>query len=293
MRLIDICISAITLLLLTCCSSNKKDHMTVTVSLPPEAWIVSQIAGDRMNVNTLLPNGANPETYDPTVGDIRRLSSSDLFLISGGLEFEKKIASQLPDDIITTNLSEGITLLYDTHGHNHKSDHYDNDPDHHGEENQYDPHTWSSVRNARIITTNILNALINADPDGKDYYNRRAENLLERLDSLDSAYSSRLTPLNGRSFLIWHPSLSYLARDYGLIQIPIGMENKEQSVRSLKSVIDSAKVSRPIVLFLQPEYDTPASAAIARDLGVELFTINPLNSDWWSETEATIGALTK
>lgn len=285
-------------LVLTGCGKAKESREpTVTVSLPPEAWLTSQIAGDRMRVNTLLPAGANPETYDPTVSDIRRLAASDLFLVSGSLEFEKKVSGQLPEGLPVSDLSEGIELIYDTHGHAKglAKGHGDGHEHGHGEEGHShaygDPHTWSSTKNARIIVANILEALSEADPDGKGYYEKNARRLTARIDSLDRAYTQRLGSEEGRTFLIWHPSLSYLARDYGLRQLPLGMENKEQSVRSLKAVVDTARKADPIVMFVQPEYDTPSAASMAREIGVRTVVINPLNPDWMGEMEATLDAL--
>jgi len=276
-----------------CGKAKESGEPTVTVSLPPEAWLTSRIAGDRMRVNTLLPAGANPETYDPTVSDIRRLAASDLFLVSGSLEFEKKVRGQLPDGLHVSDLSEGIELIYDTHGH--AKGQTDSHAHGHGEEahsHAYgDPHTWSSTKNARIIVANILEALSEADPDGKEYYEENARRLTARIDSLDRAYAQRLGSEEGRAFLIWHPSLSYLARDYGLRQLPLGMENKEQSVRSLKAVVDTARKANPIVMFVQPEYDTPSAASMAREIGVRTVVINTLNPDWMGEMEATLDAL--
>lgn len=280
----------------TGCGREKSGSgRTVTVTLPPEAWLAQEVVGDRMKVNTLLPVGANPETYDPTVGDIRRLASSDLLLVSGTLQFEDKITSQLRDEMKIADLSKGIDLLYDTHSHNDGNHHHPAkhpSPDEaHGHGSGADPHVWSSVGNAKIIVDNILTALVNADPEGKEQYEANAARLNERLDSLSSAFTRRLSPLKGSSFLIWHPSLSYLARDYGLRQQFLEMENKEQSVKSFKALVDSLDNSRPLVMFVQPEYDTPTAAAMAREFSLPSVSINPLNPNWMEEMERVVNAL--
>ncbi len=276
------------------CSKRTADNgekPTVTVSLAPHASLVSDIAGDRMRVVTLMPKGGDPETYDPTVSDIRRLTSSTLYLMAGNIAFEHRVASQLPASVKVTDLSDGIELLYGTHNHSHDHDNAHHDIDHSDIDHNPDPHTWSSLRNGKIIVSNIVKALSSADPEGAEYYSTRGARLTERIDSLDSVYSAALAPLKGRTFLIWHPSLSYLASDYGLHQQSLAQEHKEHSVKSLKALLDSAAASSPTVLLLQPESDTPVARSTASSMSVPVEVINPLNPDWLQEMTHTLEAL--
>ena len=278
----------------------------VTVSLAPYASLVSDIAGDRMRVSTLMPKGGDPETYDPTVKDIRRLNGSTLYLMAGNMPFEQRIASQLPANVKTVDLSEGIDLLYGTHSHGNAHSHLHEhqhglshsheageviDHEHHHDESA-DPHTWSSLRNGKIIVANIVKALSETDPDGAGYYTSRGARLTQRIDSLDAMYTAAFAAQNGCTFLIWHPSLSYLAHDYGLHQHSLLQENKEHSVKSLKATLDSASAISPKVLLLQPESDIPIARSTASSFGVPVETINPLNPDWMGEMIHTLDALT-
>lgn len=270
--------------LMAACSGSKSggdgsDRLPVTVSLPPQAWFVEAIAGDSAEVNVLLPAGANPESFEPGMSAIKDASRSRVMILSGGLAFEHeldhKIGSAGGSDRLIINSSEGIELLYGTH------DHHDGHSDHrHGEA---DPHTWTSVRNGKVIATNIYNALKEADPDREPYYSVRYEALMAHIDSLDRAFASRLADRGGDAILVMHPSLGYFARDYGMRQVSIGSEGKEMSVQGLKRRLDEARSAEGGVLFVQAEFDSRQAEAVAEQVNARVEVINLLNPDWEGE----------
>jgi zinc transport system substrate-binding protein len=224
-------------------------------------------------VTTLLGRGANPETFDPTMKARMALENSAAFFQVGGLPFEESIAETLGENVKIVNTSKGIDPIYGTHDHGDA----DSDDHHHG---GADPHTWTSVKNARVIARNMLDALIEIDPDGADFYRQRHSRLDSRLDSLDRVLADKLTDIKTRAFAVWHPSLSYFARDYGLTQISVGFENKEMSPRALAEVTDDARQAGVKVLFFQKEYDSRQANSLCGAIGAELVTINPLEYDW-------------
>ena len=78
-----------------------------------------------------------------------------------------------------------------------------------------------------------------------------------RLDSIDNAITARLAPHKGDSFIVWHPSLSYFARDYGLNQVVVGgSEHKESSIADLKESIDTAR-NAELLYFLPERFRQP------------------------------------
>ncbi len=99
------------------------------------------------------------------------------------------------------------------------------------------------------------------------------------MDSIDSVVAGRLGS-EGGAFAVWHPSLSYFARDYGLEQIAVGAESKEVSPRRLKEIIDEARADSVEVFFFQREYDSRQAQTINSAIGSRLVTIDPLSYDW-------------
>ena len=90
---------------------------------------------------------------------------------------------------------------------------------------------------------------------------------------------------------MWHPSLSYFARDYGLHQISIEYNGKEASVSHLKEEIDVARASGARVFFYQKEFDTRQITTINEQIGARMVTINPMNYEWEEEMRNIVNVL--
>lgn len=263
--------------------SRGPEHPTVTVSIEPQRWLLEQIVGDKAEVRSLLSAGANPETYDPTVTNLMNVSNSKAYMRLGNVGFEEAVI----DKIKATNpglpvfdTSVGITPITGTHSCG----------DHHHDE--ADPHIWTSVVNAKIMARNMMQAMVGVDKDNEAYYRKREARLQERLDSLNQAFAARLAPVRGRSFAVWHPSLSYLARDYGLNQVVLGgAENREISPTALKEVIDSAKRAGVKVMFSQRDFDSRQAASVNSSVGARQVDINPMAEQWQQEMERIVAAL--
>lgn len=104
-----------------------------------------------------------------------------------------------------------------------------------------------------------------------------------RLDSLDAGLDSLLASSRGKAFVVWHPSLSYFARDYGLRQISLSPEGKEASVNMMQTAVDSARASGAEILFFQKEIDSRQAETANEQIGATLVNINPLSYNWNKE----------
>ncbi|MCM1356173.1 MAG: zinc ABC transporter substrate-binding protein [Staphylococcus sp.] len=269
--------------LLMACSSPSHTPPIVTVSIEPQKYLLEQITGNRIEVRTLIANGANPETFDPSVNHILNLSKSIGFLRIGNIGFEEAILDKIhaeQPDLPIFNTSLGIVPITGTHSH-------DGVP--HG---TIDPHTWTSVKNAKIIARNMLSAMVEIDPSNADYYTRNHERLTQHLDSLDNAFAAKLATHSGEAFMVWHPSLSYFARDYDLVQIPAGnSDNKEMAMGSLKHVIDEAAEHNVKLFFYQKDLDSRQAETLSDQLDVNRVSINPLSYHWEDEMVAIADAI--
>lgn len=253
---------------------------TLTVSIEPQRYLLQRIAGDRWHINTLLSKGADPENFDPAISALRALQDSRAYFTVGTIPFEETIISRMKPDstlrIIDT--SSGIRLIEGTHhSHDHSHDH--------GHTHDTDPHVWASVRNARVMARNMYQALINLDTDNTDTYTRNYLRLDAELDSLDREITHTLAQAQGDAFLVWHPSLSYFARDYSLRQIAMGMENKELSADAFRRHIDEVAGHNATIFFTQPEFDGNRSDNIIRQTGIRNIPVNTLTFDLTSELQ--------
>lgn len=270
--------------------THGDDKPTLAVSVEPQRQLLEALVGDRYDVVTVLPTGANPETFEPTVNGRMIIDRALLYFTISNLPFEQSVAKSLSDNVKIVDSAAGISPVYGTHSHDDDDDDDDNDHDshHHGSD---DPHKWASVRNARIIAANMAKALCELDPDGADTYNKNLADLDAKLADADIRLTKQLKDAP-RTFAIWHPSLSYFARDYNLEQIAVGFENKELSPRQLAEVSQHIANSGATVLLMQQEYDARQSSTLTKMLGIKTVTINPLDYNWLSQLTTVADALT-
>lgn len=265
------------------CGSKVKERPIVTVSIQPQKFFLEKIVGEKMEVKCLLASGGNPETYEPAITHLVNLEKSEAYFCIGNIGFEAAIIDKVHannPDLKIYNNSEGIALIVGTHGHSYDGHSY-----------EVDPHTWSSVKNAKTIATNMYKAIADIDPSNQSYYAKRYDAFMAELDSLDSHISQMLAPKRDAAFLVWHPSLSYFARDYGLHQISIGVEGKESSVQSLQHQIEHAREDSVQVFFFQKGFDSRQAQVINEQIGAEMISINPLNYYWDEEMLSIASAI--
>lgn len=265
------------------CTSAPSESKIVTVSIEPQKYLLEQITGDRVEVRCLLANGANPETYDPSVTHLMNLQKSMGFLRMGNIGFESALLDKIHQanpELPIYNTSDGISLITGTHSHNGVI---------HGD---VDPHTWSSVKNAKVITKNMLDAMIEIDPANKAYYQRNYTRFASHLDSLDNAITAKLAHVHGKAFLVWHPSLRYFARDYGLEQVVVGnAEHKDVALGSLREVVEHAREHEADIFFTQKDFDSRQVSAINSQIGAREVSINPMAYEWENEMLTLADAL--
>jgi zinc transport system substrate-binding protein len=164
----------------------------------------------------------------------------------------------------------------DDHDHGHNS----ND----GHIHAVEPHVWNSTGNALIIAGNTYKALSQLDKTNEVYYRNRYDSLCQRIQHTDSLIRRQLSaPEAAKAFMIYHPALSYFARDYGLHQISIEEGGKEPSPAHLKALIDLCQAEDVRVIFVQPEFDKRNAETIAQQTGTKVIPINPLSYDWEEE----------
>lgn len=274
---------ALMVTLVACSGTKEKEHPIVTVSIQPQKFFLEKIVGDKIEVKCLLASGGNPETYEPAITHLVDLEKSEAYFCIGNIGFEAaiidKIRANNPELKIYNN-SEGIDLIVGTHGHSHD-----------GKSLEVDPHTWSSVKNAKTIASNMYKAIADIDSSNSDYYTKRYNAFIAELDSLDRLISQMLAHKRGNAFLVWHPSLSYFARDYDLHQISIGAEGKESTVQSLQHQIEHARKDSVQIFFLQKTFDSRQAKVINEQIGAEMISINPLNYYWDEELLSIASAI--
>ena len=230
--------------------------VSVVATVSPMADLVKQVGGDRVEVTSLVPAGADAHTYEPRPQDVVNLSEADAYigvgldLNDGALQLaEERLPDGAPlvllgelalddDDLVFDHSHDdghGHRHDDDDHGHSHDDDHgHSHDDDDHGHSHDDDgdghshgdgddglgpnPHVWTSVRNAADLVDAIAETLSELDPDGATTYEGAATSYLDDLDDLDQRIvdATETIPAQARTLITYHDAWTYFARDYGL-----------------------------------------------------------------------------
>lgn len=266
-------------LLLSGCGRGDTSHArpTLCVSIEPQRKMLEELAGDDYQVVTMLKSGADPETYEPSVSQRMALGEADAYFTVGTFPFEQQLAAS-ESSVAVYDTSRGIHTLEGTH---------------HGHDGEADPHVWTSLRNARLMAANMLAALVRLNPEKEAEYTGRYRRMAARLDSLDSATASRIAASNVRAFAIWHPSLSYYARDYGLRQIAAHAESKEMSASEVTRMIADARADSVKVFFTEEGLGSRQVSVVSDEIGSRIVGINTLDYDWEQQIKNLTDELTR
>lgn len=270
MRKITILLT-IALLAVACASKTESTQKTIFVTITPMQAIVEEITMGDFNVEVIVPKGASPETFEPTLKQVAAISDAEFIFSSGLINFEQNLINSINGDGEVVNLSKGVELIAGScsHGnHEHK----------HG----VDPHIWTSPRTLRTMILNAHDAIIAHYPDSTKY-TAATERLLARLDELDNYCASRIANSGVDAIMIYHPAYTYYARDYGIQQIAIEHDGKEPSLRQTTELINRAHQYNIRYILRQPQYSEDKVRAIAKDAGAEIIVTDPLAEDIMGE----------
>lgn len=284
--------------------SNGK--LNVYASVYPIYDFTKKIGGDKINLSMLTKPGEEPHHYEPSSDDIKNLSKADLFIYNGaGLEsFTDKIIESNPD-LKTCQASEGVDLIKATHDHEHDHDCCQNndDADHnHNHENEnnhnheakenhssheeehhhgmYDPHTWLSIKNAKIEMENIKNKLSEIDPDNASYYQKNFDKYAKMCDDLDKEYSQKISVLPNRVMVVSHQAFGYLCGDYGLSQVPIkNISNEDEpDAQTMAQIIDYIKKNNIKYICVEEMTSTKIADTIKAETGAQIKVLSPVET---------------
>lgn len=259
-------------------SSLKDEKPLVSVSIPPQAYFVRQIAADSLKINVLIPSGTDEHNFDFKPSVMKELENSDIYF-GIGLELEKVVINRFK------NLAKNLHFV-DTGArlrtHHHDDLHADNS---HAKKHSHhdDPHIWLDPLLVKEQAELIASQLIATYPQNKALYEANLAKFKAELDALHAQISSLLTHKKGKKFIVYHPSWGYFAARYHLVQIPVEFEGKEPKPKDLQKLIRTAKKENIRTIFIQKGFPQAMAKNLAKELNANVVEINHLSEDWHNE----------
>ena len=262
--------------------TNSTSKIKVVASFFPIYEFVKKVGGDKVDASVLIPVGAEPHDFDPTIQQIQNTQSAAAVVYNGaGMEVTwiNKVNPKVAIDS-----SKGLNLLSS------------NDPKIH---TPTDPHIWLDPILAIHQVENIRDGLIKVDPKDAMYYKNNAENFIGQLKSLDTAIRGNLSSSNcaKRDFIAFHNAFSYFAKEYGLKQHSIheGLTPEGEILpQRLVEVVQLAKKIGINIIYSEDLIDPRSAQAIADEIpNGKVVVLSPIEGIKSQEQQQGIGYLAK
>lgn len=254
-------LTAMVAMLATLAPAAAQGRLKVLASFSILGDLVKNVGGHRVEVSTLVGLNSDAHVYAPSPADVRKVADAAV-VITNGLGFEgwmsrliRASGSKAPI-VVAAN---GITVrkAADAHG-----------------QSDADPHAWQSAANAKVYVTNIRDALVAADPAGRDAYQANAAAYLAKLDALDAEIKSAIAaiPADRRRIISSHDAFGYFQEAYGIEFIaPQGVSTEaEPSARDVARIITQIKRMKIPAVFLENVSDPRLMQRIAQETGARI-----------------------
>jgi len=253
---------------------------SVWVTIPPQKWVVENLAGELVDARVLVTPGQSHHTFEPGPKQIAALEGADLYLRLGASS-EDLLMRRLKDvssPLQVVDCGRGVTLAPmsetvtgDVHGHDAASP---------------DPHYWLDPSLLAVHAANACEALCRLLPDHEGELRARLAAVRTLLETTDRRVASRLGPFAGRSILVYHPAFGYFTRRYGLTQVAVEVEGKEPTARQLVDLVELSNRLGARTVFVQPQFSGRAPQALAEAIGGRLVHLDPLAEDYPANLES-------
>jgi zinc transport system substrate-binding protein len=291
-------LSAASALVLAGCSANSTKELSASASITPTTQVEKdsskkikivttfypmyefskQVAGEYADVIALIPTGVEPHDWEPSAKDIVQVKDADVFVYNGIVEgwVPKALESAANSKRVVVEASKAVELmegLPEEEEHEAEKEHKDEH-----KESGLDPHVWLDPVLAQKEVASIQAALEKADPAHKDDYKKNADAYIAKLKELDGLFKSGLKDAKRKDFITQHAAFAYLAKEYGLTQVPIsGLSPEEEpSADKMVEVVKFAKENKVKTIFFETLVDPKIASTIAKEVGAKTDVLNPL-----------------
>ncbi len=244
--------------------SQNKPLVVTTVA--PLTNIVSNIAGDRLQVQGIIPEGTDSHTFEPRPSDAELLRKANLILVNG-LHLES------PTEKMANSVKPKDTKIYELGSHTITQDQWMFDFSFPKEKGDPNPHLWVDTKYAEVYARLAAEQLTELDPKDKDYFATNLKNYMKRLEALDKVTRDVVAsiPAKNRKLLTYHDSWAYWSREYGFDVIGAIQPSdfKEPSAKDVAKLVEQIRQVGVPGIFGSEVYPSKVEEQIAREAHVK------------------------
>jgi len=240
--------------------------LKVVATFYPLAEFARQVGGAKVEVVTIIPAGSEPHDFEPTPRDIAGINSASVFIYNGSPldPWAEKVAADLPPSTLSIGMAKALGI------------------------DSSDPHFWLDPVLAAKEVEAIRDAFSAADPARSGDYAANANLYLSKLKTLDADFAAGLSSCAQHEIFTSHEAFAYLARRYGLSQVPItGISpDAEPSARALADLATLARAKGIKYIFFETLASPKLAQTLASEIGAQTLVLNPLEGLTAEETKS-------
>jgi ABC-type Zn uptake system ZnuABC Zn-binding protein ZnuA len=251
--------------------NEDKPTLSVVTSITVLADLVKNVGGERVEVKSLVPSGADPNTFQPPHRDVLVVSEADVVFFNGlGLDrtLRNVVINAARSDLPLVMLTDGLPTL---------DSGFSSDPFAPPGPTRGNPYLWLDPRNAIVYVERIRDTLGAIDPSGAATYQANAASYLERLRALDAELEAQLAviPPEHRKLVVLHDAFPYLAQRYGfeLVAVTIKTPGREPSAQEVADVSRAVRQYEVPTVFTEPQLNARLLKLAARDANIKIGTL--------------------
>ena len=249
-------------------NSNTSEKLKVVATNSIIADITKNIAGDKIDLHSIVPVGQDPHEYEPLPDDVKKTSQANLIFYNGiNLEtggnawFTKLVQNAKKEENKDYYaVSDGVEVIY-LEGQNEK-----------GKE---DPHAWLNLENGMIYAKNIAKQLSAKDPKNKDFYEANLKNYLEKLEALDKEAKQKFNniPKEKKMIVTSEGCFKYFSKAYNVPSAYIWEINTEEegTPDQIKTLVEKLRKTKVPSLFVESSVDERPMQTVSKDTNIPIF----------------------
>ncbi|MDE0583695.1 zinc ABC transporter substrate-binding protein [Planococcus sp. A6] len=301
---------ALILLLAACGSNTETDSgaeseaaegkLDVYATVYPLVYFAERIGGERVDVKSVYPAGANEHSFEPTQKDMINMADADLlFYVGLGLEgfIDSAQETLQNEDLEFVATADGITdeqleaaagAQTEAHSedeHGHEEDGHSDEESHEEEEGHEghdhgstDPHVWISPVLSQELAASVRDALAEKDPEGAEEFDKNYEELVAELEALNESFQNLDEKVERDTFFVSHSAFGYIAAPYGFEQVAVAGLNSqdEPSQKELTEIVDMALEKDIQYIVFEQNVSSNLTEVIQNEVGAEAIEMHNL-----------------
>lgn len=292
-------------------SEFRDDCLKVVCTVYPVYSFAKEIAGDKADIKLLVKPGSDAHTWELTTDDMFLIEDADVLIASGAnmepwldtcleaIENKNLTVCDASTNIDLITMGETLDDLFEEYEEATGESHDNHDEDHEGHDshghdhsaNSIDPHTWLSLDNALVASSDIADCLSKADPENEAYYRENCERFRAEIEDLKTEFDAQMSTLQGSTIVVSHGAFGYFCKQYGMMQMPIeGVSNEsEPDARTMSLIIDFVRENDIDAIFYDSIINPSAAAVISEETGCRMIKLRSLGSISKEDFEAGLG----